>query len=92
MRWNSVHWLRALLVSSGIFGKWIWGGKNETELACEHSKNFSTAAVHVTITATARSRACKVFARSNTGIVSSNPTQGIHVCVYSVLSSGLAMY
>jgi hypothetical protein len=33
-----------------------------------------------------------VFARSNIGMVGSNPTQGMDVCVYSVfvLSSGLA--
>jgi hypothetical protein len=45
--------------------------------------------VTVLITVAARS----VFARSNTGIVDSNPTQGMNVCVYSVfvLGSGLAM-
>jgi hypothetical protein len=30
---------------------------------------------------TARSRACAVFARSNPGIVRSNPTRGMQVCV-----------
>jgi hypothetical protein len=29
-----------------------------------------------------------VFARSNTGVVSSNPTQGMDVCVYSVFVLG----
>jgi hypothetical protein len=33
------------------------------------------------ITVTARSKAWMVFARSNTGIVGPNPTQGIDVCV-----------
>jgi hypothetical protein len=33
----------------------------------------------------ARSKAWNLFARSNTGIVSSSFTQGIHVCVYVVL-------
>jgi hypothetical protein len=33
------------------------------------------------ITVIARSKACNVFARSNTGIVGSNPTQGMDVCV-----------
>jgi hypothetical protein len=44
------------------------------------------------ITVAARSNAWNVFARSNTGIVGSNPTQGMDVCVYSVfvLGSGLA--
>jgi hypothetical protein len=37
------------------------------------------------ITVAARSKACSVFARLNTGIVGSNPTRGmISVCVYSV--------
>jgi hypothetical protein len=40
----------------------------------------------------ARSKAWTVFDRSNTGIVGSNPTQGMDVCVYSVfvLDVGLA--
>jgi hypothetical protein len=33
------------------------------------------------ITVAARSKACTVFARSNTGIVGSNPTRGTNVCV-----------
>jgi hypothetical protein len=33
------------------------------------------------ITAIARSKACTVFARSDAGIVCSNPTQGMDVCV-----------
>jgi hypothetical protein len=36
------------------------------------------------ITVASRSNTSTVFARSNTGIVGSNPTQGIDVCVYSV--------
>jgi hypothetical protein len=46
----------------------------------------------VPITVAARSKARTVFARSNAGIVGSNPTRGMHVCVYSVfvLGSGLA--
>jgi hypothetical protein len=49
------------------------------------------------ITVAARSKAWTIFARSNTGIVGSNPTQGMDVClVYSVfmlscVGSGLAM-
>jgi hypothetical protein len=44
------------------------------------------------ITVAARSEAWNVFALSDAGIVSSNPTQGMAVCVYSVfvLGSGLA--
>jgi hypothetical protein len=44
------------------------------------------------ITVSALSKALNVFACSNTGIVDSNPTQGMDVCVYSVfvLCSGLA--
>jgi hypothetical protein len=49
------------------------------------------------ITVAARSKACTVFARLNAGIVDSNPTQGMDVCVcvYSVcvglcVGSGLA--
>jgi hypothetical protein len=33
-------------------------------------------------TVTARSKAWTIFARSNTGIVGSNPTRGIYVCVH----------
>jgi hypothetical protein len=36
------------------------------------------------ITAAARSKARNVFTRSNIGIVGSNPTQRVNVCVYSV--------
>jgi hypothetical protein len=35
---------------------------------------------------TALSKAWTVFARSNTGVVGSNPTRVMDVCVYSVLS------
>jgi hypothetical protein len=45
------------------------------------------------ITVAARSRAWNVFARSNTGIVHSNPPEGMDVCVHYVfaLGSGLAL-
>jgi hypothetical protein len=42
----------------------------------------------------ALSKASTVFARSNAGIVGSNPTQGMDVCVHCVVvcvGSGLAM-
>jgi hypothetical protein len=44
------------------------------------------------IAVAARSKAWNVFAHLNTGIVGSNPTQGMDVCVYSVFvwGSGLA--
>jgi hypothetical protein len=44
------------------------------------------------ITVAALSKAWNVFARSNIGIVVSNPTQGMDVCFYFVfvLYSGLA--
>jgi hypothetical protein len=44
------------------------------------------------ITVVALSQVRTVFARSNTGIVASNPNQGMHVYVYSVfvLGSGFA--
>jgi hypothetical protein len=38
----------------------------------------------LSIRVAARSKAWNAFARSNTGIVGSNPTEGIDVCVYSV--------
>jgi hypothetical protein len=38
------------------------------------------------ITVAAQSKAWNVFARSNTGIVGSNPNQGMDVCVYSVFT------
>jgi hypothetical protein len=46
----------------------------------------------VPITVVVRSEAWNVFAGSNIGILGSNPTQGLDVCVYSVfvLSSGFA--
>jgi hypothetical protein len=40
------------------------------------------------ITVVARSKAWNVFARSNTGIVGSNPTKGMDVCVYFVFVLG----
>jgi hypothetical protein len=39
------------------------------------------------ITVAARPKAWNVFARSNTGIVGSNPTEGMDVYVYSVFVS-----
>jgi hypothetical protein len=50
------------------------------------SRNFSFLTNEVPITAAARSKAWTVFARSDAGIVDSNSTQGIDicVCVYSV--------
>jgi hypothetical protein len=47
---------------------------------------------YLSITVVARSKAWNIFARSNTGIVGSNLTQDIDVCVNSVfvLGSGLA--
>jgi hypothetical protein len=47
---------------------------------------FLKVQVNVPITVAARSKAWTVFARSNTGIVGSNHTQGMDVCVcvYSV--------
>jgi hypothetical protein len=38
------------------------------------------------ITVAARSKAWTVFARSNTEIVGSNPTQGMDVCIVCVYS------
>jgi hypothetical protein len=35
-------------------------------------------------TVAAQSKAWNIFAQSNAGIVGSNPTQGMDVCVYSV--------
>jgi hypothetical protein len=42
---------------------------------------FVTAELRLLITVAARSKAWTVFARSNTGIVGSNPTRGMDVCV-----------
>jgi hypothetical protein len=42
--------------------------------------------VHMLITVAARSKAWIVFVRSNTGIVCSNHTRGIDVCIVSVYS------
>jgi hypothetical protein len=45
----------------------------------------------------ARSKACTVFGHSNTGILGSNPTQGMDVCprfsvlVFSCIGRGLAL-
>jgi hypothetical protein len=36
----------------------------------------------MSVTVAARSKACTVFAHSNAGIVGSNPTQGMEICVY----------
>jgi hypothetical protein len=44
--------------------------------------------LHSPITVATRSKKWTVFARSNAGIVSSNPTRGVDVCVYSVFVLG----
>jgi hypothetical protein len=48
--------------------------------------NYTWCRVQVPITVAARCKAWTVFARPSTGIVGSNPTQGMDVCicVYSV--------
>jgi hypothetical protein len=43
---------------------------------------FTTCRFSVPITVAARSKARTVFARSNTGIVGSNPTQGMDACLH----------
>jgi hypothetical protein len=45
---------------------------------------------HLPITVAALSKAWTVFARSNAGIVGSNPTQGVDVSVVLCVGSGLA--
>jgi hypothetical protein len=52
-------------------------GIGRSTLKSSHAK-FST------ITVAARSKAWTVFARLNTGVVGSNPTEGMNICVYSV--------
>jgi hypothetical protein len=64
------------------------------------SSNFKAYEAYGPVTVTARSKAWTVFARSNAGIVGSNPTQGMDVlcvcmclfcvCVVLCLGSGLA--
>jgi hypothetical protein len=44
--------------------------------------------LHLPIIVAARSKTLTAFARSNAGIVGSNPTQGMDVCVYSVFVLG----
>jgi hypothetical protein len=58
----------------------------------QHTKN------NMAVTAVARSKACNVFARSNSGIVGSNPSRGMDVCprffyfcVVLCVGSGFAM-
>jgi hypothetical protein len=48
------------------------------------------AAVSIAPQTKLKKKARVVFSRSDAGIVGSNPTQSIDVCVYSVLGSGLA--
>jgi hypothetical protein len=53
------------------------------------SKTIPIISVHLLyepITAAAQSKAWTVYARSNTGIVGSNPTQGMDVCIVCVYS------
>jgi hypothetical protein len=47
----------------------------------ERTKKLQTIVHWQPITVAARSKAGNVFARSNTGIVGSNPTQGMDVCL-----------
>jgi hypothetical protein len=53
-------------------------------------KNIRLAAQIRPITVAARSKIWTVFARSNAGIVGSNPTQAMDVCVVLCVGSGLA--
>jgi hypothetical protein len=52
-----------------------------TSHALQNKKNFALYIRTRPITAAARFKTWTVFARSNTGIVGSNPTRGIDVCV-----------
>jgi hypothetical protein len=56
------------------------------------SRNFGLVVTEIPITVAVRSKVWNIFACSNTGIVGSNPTRDMYVCVYSmfVLGSGLA--
>jgi hypothetical protein len=51
-------------------------------------ENYEYYLHHLPITVAARSKTRNVFTRSNTGIVGSNPTHGMDVCVYSVFVLG----
>jgi hypothetical protein len=58
-------------------------------------RNFSSLMRPLLVIVAVRSKAWTDFARSNAGIVASNPTQGMDICVYSVfvlscVGSGLA--
>jgi hypothetical protein len=68
------------------FKRYLYSKNNNT------GRNLSMFPYTQRITVAARSKARTVFARSNTGIVGSNPTRRMDVCVYSVfvLGSGLA--
>jgi hypothetical protein len=53
-----------------------------------HFVNYMTIGLEEPITAAARPEAWNIFARSNTGIMGSNPSQGMNVCVYFVFVLG----
>jgi hypothetical protein len=70
---------------------------DEVDLATDCEVTDATIVTSVTlVTVTVRSEASNVFASSNTGIVGSNPTRSMLICVYtmfmlSCVGRGLAM-
>jgi hypothetical protein len=73
--------------NSGWRAKWTQSHCTPRNLKKTYNKiliafRFSYSSLHVSpITVAAQSKAWTVFARSNTGIVGSNPTQGMDVCM-----------
>jgi hypothetical protein len=69
-----------------IYKHFYWNFSRKYAFPYFHA-HFTTVTSNLPITVAARSKAWTVFARSNTGIVSSNRTQGMDVfivCIYSV--------
>jgi hypothetical protein len=60
-----------------------------------YTRLYTNYILKVAVTAAARSKTCTVFARSETGIVGSNPTQGMDVwcvCVCVCVRFSVFMY
>ncbi|PNF20358.1 hypothetical protein B7P43_G12827 [Cryptotermes secundus] len=69
----------------------LWGFLKENILSQKPQTIMELRALTIQawpVTVAERSKACTVFARSEAGIVGSNPTQGMDVCVRLCLSTG----
>jgi hypothetical protein len=81
-----IVWVTGNVITKGkraVAWSWqiIYVFASSTPPCIMHRKKFWSCWAHLPITVAARSKAWTVFSRSNTGIMGSNPTRGMDVCV-----------